>query len=72
MSMETVQCGRRTYIVECHITKNGHKFLMVTERSFGRMSKVMVFQDHYDTLREVMDRVSQMEPTPSEAQPMLV
>ncbi len=57
MSTETVQCGKREYTLECQITKNGHRFLMITERSFGRMSKVMVFQDHYQAFREALDRV---------------
>ena len=72
MSVETIQCGKRTYIVECRITKNGHKYLMITEKSFGRLSKVMVFHDHYEMFREVLERVVQAEPIPgSAAQPVL-
>lgn len=65
MSTETVQCGKREYTLECQITKNGHRFLMITERSFGRMSKVMVFQDHYQAFREALDRVCQSAPGPA-------
>jgi hypothetical protein len=71
MSIENVQCGKRTYTIECRITKNGHKYLMITEKSFGRLSKVMVFHDHYQLFREAMDRVSQAEPLPASAQPVL-
>jgi hypothetical protein len=74
MSMETIQCGKRMYILECRITKNGHKFVMITEKSFGRLSKVMVFSDHFDMFREALERVAQGEPIPSDAQqqPVLV
>jgi hypothetical protein len=65
MSTETIQCGKREYTLECQITKNGHRFLMITERSFGRMSKVMVFQDHYQSFREALDRVCQSAPGPA-------
>lgn len=66
MSTETIQCGKRTYILESRITKNGHKYLMITEKSFGRMSKVMVFHDHLDSFRSAFERVSQAEPTLTE------
>lgn len=72
MGVETIQCGKRTYVLECRITKNGHKYLMVTEKSFGRLSKVMIFHDHYEQFRDALDRVSQAEPLPAGAQPALV
>lgn len=62
MSTETLNCGKRTYILESRITKNGHKYVMLTEKSFGRMSKVMVFQDHMQDFTAALDRVSQAEP----------
>ena len=70
MSVETIECGKRTYIIECRITKNGHKYLMITEKSFGRLSKVMVFHDHYELFREALEKVSQAEPLPAGAQPV--
>jgi hypothetical protein len=72
MSVETIQCGKRTYILECRITKNGHKYIMITEKSFGRLSKVMVFNDHFDIFRESLDRIAQGEPIPNAEQPALV
>lgn len=65
MSSETIQCGKREYTLECQITKNGHRFLMITEKSFGRLSKVMVFHDHYPAFREALDRVCQSTPAPA-------
>ena len=62
MSSETLQCGKRTYLLECRVTKNGHKFVMITEKSFGRLSKVMVFHDHFEDFRQALERVSQAEP----------
>lgn len=62
MSTETLECGKRTYILESRITKNGHKYVMLTEKSFGRMSKVMVFQDHMQDFTAALERVSQAEP----------
>ena len=67
MSTETIQCGKRTYVLECRVTKNGHKFIMITEKSFGRMSKVMVFHDHFETFRAALERVAQAEPTLAES-----
>ena len=66
MSTETLQCGKRTYILECRVTKNNHKYVMITEKSFGRMSKVMLFHDHFDAFRAALDRVSQAEPVVSD------
>lgn len=63
MSSETLQCGKRTYVFECRVTKNGHKFVMITEKSSGRLSKVMVFHDHFQAFREALDRVAQSEPS---------
>ena len=65
MSVETLQCGKRTYLIEARITKNGHKYLMITEKSFGRMSKVMVFHDHYETFRAALERAVIAEPLPA-------
>jgi hypothetical protein len=62
MSTETLNCGKRTYILESRITKNGHKYMMLTEKSFGRMSKVMVFHDHMQDFLAAVERVSQAEP----------
>jgi hypothetical protein len=67
MSTETLSCGKRTYILECRVTKNGHKYIMITEKSFGRMSKVMLFHDHFDEFRSALDRVTQAEPVISDA-----
>ncbi len=67
MSVETIQCGKRMYVLECRITKNGHKYLMITEKSFGRLSKVMVFHDHYELFREALEKVAQAEPSPAGA-----
>jgi hypothetical protein len=71
MSVETIQCGKRVYIIECRITKNGHKYLMITEKSFGRLSKVMVFHDHYDLFREALEKAVQAEPLPAGSQPAM-
>jgi hypothetical protein len=65
MSIETIHCGKRTYLVESRITKNGHKYLMITEKSFGRLSKVMVFHDHYEIFRSALDRAMNAEPLPA-------
>jgi hypothetical protein len=68
MSIETIQCGKRTYVLESRITKNGHRYLMITEKSFGRMSKVMVFHDHYDEFLVTVKRVMEAEPLPAESE----
>lgn len=62
MSTETLQCGKRTYILESRVTKNGHRYIMLTEKSFGRMSKVMVFHDHLKEFRQALDRIAEAEP----------
>ena len=67
MSTETLQCGKRMYLIESRITKNGHKYLMITEKSFGRLSKVMVFHDHYELFREALERAMSAEPMPATA-----
>ena len=54
MSTETLQCGKRTYVFESRITKNGHTYVMITEKSSGRISKVMVFHDHFDMFRAAL------------------
>jgi hypothetical protein len=71
MGVETIECGKRTYVIECRITKNGHKFLMITEKSFGRLSKVMVFHDHYEMFKEALEKAAQGEPLPGKAEPAL-
>ena len=63
MGTETLHCGKRTYLLEARVTKNGHKYMMITEKSSGRMSKVMVFHDHFDTFREAFERIMKTEPT---------
>lgn len=68
MSTETLHCGRRTYVIECRITKNGHKYITVAEQSFGRLSKVMVFHDHFDEFFSTLERVSASEPLPASAE----
>lgn len=67
MSTETLQCGKRTYILESRVTKNGHRYVMLTEKSFGRMSKVMVFHDHLAEFRAALDRIAEAEPLMSES-----
>ncbi len=67
MNVEPIQCGKRAYIIESRITKNGHKYLMITEKSFGRMSKVMVFHDHYELFRSALERAMESEPLPASA-----
>jgi hypothetical protein len=62
MSTETLECGKRTYVFESHVTKNGHKYIMLTEKSFGRMSKIMVFHDHLEDFRSALERISRAEP----------
>ena len=62
MTTETLQCGKRTYVFESRITKNGHKYVMITEKSSGRISKVMVFHDHYDMFRAALERTMATEP----------
>lgn len=64
MSTETLQCGKRVYLFEARVTKNGHKYLMITEKSSGRLSKVMVFHDHYELFLAALDRAMKAEPTP--------
>jgi len=49
---------------ESRITKNGHKYVMITEKSSGRLSKVMVFHDHFDIFCKAIQRAMQAEPTP--------
>gem|GEM_PF-2879503 len=61
-SKEILKCGQRTYILESRVTKNGHKYVLITERSFGRSSKIMLFHDHFDEFRASFDRVSQADP----------
>lgn len=70
MSVENIQCGKRAYTIEHRVTKNGNRFLLITEKSFGRLSKVMVFNDHYDLFRQALDRAAQAEPLPASAQPV--
>ena len=65
MSTETIQCGKRMYVIESRITKNGHKYMMITEKSFGRLSKVMVFHDHYEIFKTALERVASAKPLPS-------
>lgn len=65
MSTETLQCGKRHYTFESRITKNGHKYLMMTEKSFGRLSKIMVFSDHYDAFRQTLERSMEAEHEPA-------
>ncbi|MGQ0644363.1 MAG: hypothetical protein ACT4O3_02605 [Elusimicrobiota bacterium] len=67
MSTETLQCGKREYVLESRVTKNGHRYLMITERSSGRSSKVIVFHDHYETFRGALERTMAAEPLPEAA-----
>jgi hypothetical protein len=69
MSAENIQCGKRNYVFESRITKNGHRYLLITEKSFGRLSKVMIFHDHYEAFRDALERAHKAEPVLSE--PML-
>jgi hypothetical protein len=64
MSTETLQCGKRVYLFESRVTKNGHKYLMITEKSSGRLSKVMVFHDHYELFRAALERGMNAEHSP--------
>ncbi|MBI4396399.1 MAG: hypothetical protein HY548_04840 [Elusimicrobia bacterium] len=65
MSTETLQCGKRIYLFESRITKNGHRYLMITEKSFGRLSKVMVFHDHFEMFQAALERTMEAEPVPA-------
>ena len=65
MSTEHLQCGKREYVFESRITKNGHKYLMITERSSGRSSKVIVFHDHYDVFLQAIERAMNASPLPA-------
>ena len=65
MSTESFQCGKRQYTFESRITKNGHKYLMVTEKRFGSLSKIMVFNDHYETFRQALERSMAAEHEPA-------
>jgi hypothetical protein len=64
MSVETLVCGKRTYDFESRVTKNGHKFIMIVEKSSGRISKVMVFHDHFELFRAALERIAKAEPSP--------
>lgn len=64
MSPLTMQCGKREYVFESRITKNGHRYLMITEKSSGRLSKVMVFHDHFEVFRSAIERTMNEAPTP--------
>jgi hypothetical protein len=66
MSTETLYCGKRVYTFESRITKNGHRYLMITEKSSGRLSKVMVFHDHFEPFRGALERIMSAEPTVAE------
>jgi hypothetical protein len=66
MSTERLQCGKREYILESRITKNGHKYLMITEKSSGRSSKVIVFHDHYEAFRTALERTMVATPLPAD------
>jgi hypothetical protein len=70
MSIESFQCGKRQYTFESRITKNGHRYVLLTEKSFGRLSKIMVFHDHYETFRSAMERCMEAEPTPTSTSSM--
>jgi len=63
MSSETLECGKRTYLFEAHVTKNGHRYVLVTEKSSGRVSKVMIFHDHFVQFKESLDRIMTAEPS---------
>jgi hypothetical protein len=65
MSSETLTCGKRVYVFECRITKNGHKYVMITEKSSGRMSKIMVFHDHFEPFRGCIEKIMSAEPSPA-------
>jgi hypothetical protein len=36
---------------------------MITEKSSGRLSKVMVFHDHFELFRGALERVMKAEPS---------
>lgn len=67
MTTERLQCGKREYILESRITKNGHRYIMITEKSSGRSSKVIVFHDHYEVFREAIERTMVAEPLPADS-----
>lgn len=67
MTTERLQCGKREYILESRITKNGHRYIMITEKSSGRSSKVIVFHDHYDVFREAIERTMNAAPLPADS-----
>ncbi len=69
MTTESLQCGKRQYLFESRVTKNGHRYLMITEKSSGRLSKVMVFHDHFEPFRTALEKAMKAEPTPTEAVP---
>jgi hypothetical protein len=62
MSMQSLQCGKREYVFESRITKNGHKYMMITEKSSGRFSKIIVFHDHYEAFRLALEQTMDAEP----------
>lgn len=64
-STQSVRCGKREYLFESRITKNGHKFLMITEKSAGRLSKVLVFHDYYEAFRAALEDGMNAEPLPA-------
>jgi len=66
MNTVTLQCGKREYIFESKVTKNGHRYLMITEKSSGRFSKVIVFHDHYEVFRTALEQTMAAEPQPTE------
>ncbi len=72
MSTSTLQCGRREYLFESRITKNGHKYLMITERSSGRFSKIIVFHDHFESFRKTLEQTMEAEPLPATSGPVPV
>ncbi len=67
MSTERLQCGKREYLLESRITKNGHRYIMMTEKSSGRSSKVIVFHDHFESFRGALERAMAAEPLPAES-----
>lgn len=57
---ETVSAGRRIYVVDVKETKDGSKYLSITEfdpaNKEGQNRKIMVFEDHLDDFQKGLEK----------------
>jgi len=63
---EMIRCGKRTYFFDVKITQKGDKYLKITETRLidegepRKRSVVMVFPEHIDRFKSVLNQVSKL------------